>query len=265
MKQFVLFFVLFFLLQTTKAQTPYTSAQVHAHNDYVQPIPFYNAYTRQVGSIEADVFLNKEELYVAHEAQEISSDRTLDALYLKPLQVQIRKNKGTAYPDKKAILQIFIDLKTDGTTTLPALVRKLNHYPEIINNATIQIVISGERPNPATWGNFPDYINFDGIPDVKYTAEQLKRIKLFSASFKNYSLWNGKGRLLATDEAKIREAINSAHQQNKKWRFWATPDNVNTWKKLMQLGVNYIGTDDVTGLTTFLKNFPTNYYQSKVK
>src|SRR5690349_8119132 len=124
MKQFLLIFLFFFLLQTTKAQTQYTSAQVHAHNDYVQPIPFYNAYTHQVGSIEADVFLDREELYVAHEAQEISPDRTLDALYLKPLQVQIRRNKGSAYPDSKAILQILIDLKTDGTTTLPALVRK---------------------------------------------------------------------------------------------------------------------------------------------
>ncbi|MDQ4139960.1 MAG: phosphatidylinositol-specific phospholipase C/glycerophosphodiester phosphodiesterase family protein [Bacteroidota bacterium] len=248
--------ICFFLFNWSnlKAQNSYTSANVHAHNDYQQPQPFFNAISRQVGSIEADVFLKDGELYVAHEAKEISKDRTLETLYLKPLQAQIRKNKGSVYADLKVKLQFLIDFKTEGNTTLPALVQKLVNYPEIINNPTIQLVISGNRPHPSTWEKFPGYIYFDGTPGENYTAEQLNRVALFSANFRNYSKWDGTGSLEKADEIKLQQAIEKAHGLNKKWRFWATPDNVNAWKTMMQVGVDYIGTDDVNGITTFLKN-----------
>ena len=42
----------------------YTTSSIHAHNDYVHPIPFLTAYYSRVGSVEADVFLQKGELYV---------------------------------------------------------------------------------------------------------------------------------------------------------------------------------------------------------
>ncbi|PSR52817.1 alkaline phosphatase [Adhaeribacter arboris] len=261
----IILFFLLFIDQHLRAQRVYTAANVHAHNDYQQSLPFFNAYTHQVGSIEADLFLQDNELYVAHEAKEISPERTLDVLYLQPLQAQIKKNKGSAYPHSTAILQILIDLKTNGTTTLPVLMRKLANYPEIRNNPTIQLVISGERPNPETWSKYPSYIYFDATPGVNYTAEQLKKIRLFSASFRSYSQWNGEGSLEAAAEAKIRQAIDSAHQLNKKWRFWATPDNANTWQTLMQFKVDFIGTDDVTGLTSYLNKLPTNKNNSPRK
>ncbi len=244
-----------------QAQPRYTPAQIHAHNDYQQPIPFLNAYSLRVGSIEADVFFKNNILFVAHEPQEIAPDRTLEALYLKPLQAQIRKNKGTAYPDKKAELQLLIDLKTAGATTLPALVKLLGSYPEIINNPTIKIIISGEKPVPTSWADFPAFIHFDGTPGQHYNSAQSQRVGLISASFRKYTAWNGKGKIVAAELIKIQRLIDSVHHLNQKLRFWATPDNVNTWKTLMQLGVDYIGTDDVTNLTTFLKKLPQNEFQ----
>ncbi|MDQ3291805.1 MAG: alkaline phosphatase, partial [Bacteroidota bacterium] len=118
-QSFIIIFFLLFNSPWLSAQISYTSAQVHAHNDYQQPLPFYNAIKHQVGSIEADVFLVNDELYVAHEAEEINPERTLDALYLKPLETLIKENKGFPYPDPKAKLQFLIDLKTNGDTTLP--------------------------------------------------------------------------------------------------------------------------------------------------
>ncbi|RDC62954.1 alkaline phosphatase [Adhaeribacter pallidiroseus] len=264
MKFPVSFLVIFILFCTSlQAQIHYTPAQVHAHNDYQQPIPFLNAYSRRVGSMEADVYLKDKVLYVAHEPQEIASDRTLEALYLKPLQTQIRKNKGTAYSDKKAVLQLLIDLKTTGATTLPALVKLLGAYPEIFKNSTIKIVISGEKPAPATWAEFPAFIHFDGTPGQQYNAAQSQRVGLISDSFRKYTAWNGKGKIVAADLLKIQRLIDSVHHLHQKIRFWATPDNVNSWKTLMQLGVDYIGTDDVTNLTTFLKKLPQNEFQLK--
>lgn len=260
-KTFFPLLVFIFLCQNLAAQKNYTAENVHAHNDYLQPIPFHTAYHRQIGSIEADLFLQNGALYVAHELKEIRHDRTLETLYLKPLQAQIRKNKGTPYPQPNAGLQLLIDFKTEGKTTLPVLVKILAKYPEISANAGIRIVISGNKPAPVTWAQYPDFICFDGTPGEHYTPQELQRIALFSANFRKYSQWNGKDQIAGHELDRITELIESVHHLNKKFRFWATPDNINTWKTLMDLGVDYIGTDDVTGLTDYLKNLPAGEFQ----
>lgn len=42
------------------------SIKIHSHNDYEQEVPFYEAYSQNVNSIEADVFLKNGELLVGH-------------------------------------------------------------------------------------------------------------------------------------------------------------------------------------------------------
>lgn len=256
-----LFFV--FLYQGLSAQKLYTAANVHAHNDYQQPVPFFAAHSKQVGSIEADVFLQNGELYVAHELKEIQPGHTLEALYLRPLQKQIQKNKGTPYSQTEAKLQLLIDLKTDGKATLPVLVKTLEKFPEISNNPAIQIVISGNKPDPTTWSQSPDFIHFDGTPGEPYTPEELQRIALFSDNFRKYTQWKGKGLIANNERDRIKHLVDSTHQLNKKFRFWATPDNETSWQTLTQLGVDYLGTDDVVGLTKYLKASPAKEYQSK--
>ncbi|MCH5686690.1 hypothetical protein LWM68_21950 [Niabella sp. W65] len=69
-----------------KKQATPTTAAAHSHNDYLQKFPFWQAYYEGFGSVEADVFLKEGNLVVAHTAGEIDKERTLEALYLKPLQ-----------------------------------------------------------------------------------------------------------------------------------------------------------------------------------
>lgn len=257
------FLFLFFFCQGLTAQRLYSPANVHAHNDYEQPVPFFAAYAAQVGSMEADIFLQNGELYVAHDLKDIRPDRTLEALYLKPLQKQIQQNNGTPYSQPKAKLQLLVDLKTDGKATLPVLVKMLEKYPEISTNPAVQVVISGNRPAPATWAQYPDFIYFDGRPGEHYTREQLERVALFSDNFRNYTQWNGKGPIAKNERNKIEHLVDSVHQLNRKFRFWATSDNKTSWQTLMHLGVDYIGTDDVVGLTSYLKDVPADASQSK--
>lgn len=252
----------FLLIPFASAQAVYTSSHIHSHNDYEQAIPFYGAYHQQVGSIEADIYLKEGQLYVAHNPEDIKPDRTLEALYLKPLQEMVRKNKGTAYAQKEASLTLLIDLKTDGNATLPVLVKTLASYPEITGTSTIQLLISGSMPVPATWARYPAYIHFDGRPGQGYTPEQFKRVGLISDSFQNYTKWNGKGRIVQPERDTIRSLIDSVHRLNKKIRFWETPDGVNSWKTLMHLGVDIMGTDDVVGLANYLKKLPANEYHN---
>jgi alkaline phosphatase len=77
----------------------YSVGNAHSHNDYMQEIPFWQAYYANFGSIEADVFLVKGKLWVAHTEKELSSDRTLENLYLDNISKQIKLNKGNIYPD----------------------------------------------------------------------------------------------------------------------------------------------------------------------
>src|SRR5688572_15506936 len=84
-------------------------ALIHAHNDYVHPIPFFTAYFQEAGSIEADIFLYNGQLCVAHTDKEIDPKKTLEALYLMPLQEKVRFHGGKVYAKDKP-LTLMIDL-----------------------------------------------------------------------------------------------------------------------------------------------------------
>src|SRR6478609_939165 len=113
----------------------YTTANAHSHNNYEQPVIFWEAYNQQFGSIEADIYLSSDstELWVAHNLRDIeSTKRTLDSLYLRPLQSCIQKNKGYVYADHTRALQLMIDIKTAAVPTLNKLINVLRKYPELI-------------------------------------------------------------------------------------------------------------------------------------
>jgi alkaline phosphatase len=243
------------------AQAQYTAANAHSHNDYLQPAPFEAAFARNFGSIEADVFEKDGELFVAHTAAEISSGRTLRALYLEPMLARIKEQKGI-FGESKQSLQLLIDFKTAGVPTMQALIQQLEKYPEITSSPKVQIVISGSRPGPELWNNYPAYILFDGVPSQTYTTGQLQRIPLFSDNFRSYTQWNGKGYLVPEDLEKVQSVLKKVHGMQKKFRFWATPDEVNAWKTMINLGVDYINTDKVEGLADYLRKRVQAQYQA---
>ena len=47
---------------------------------------------------------------------------------------------------------------------------------------------------------------------------------------------------------------NKSHALNKKIRFWAAPDNEKAWIILMRLGVDYINTDHIEAISSFLND-----------
>lgn len=246
--------------QTNSAYSP---AQAHSHNDYEQTIPFWQAYDQKFGSIEADIYARDGQLYVAHDSADITPARTLEALYIKPIVEKVRANKGKIYADASYGLHWLIDLKTPARLSLPILVRALSAYPEIFGvGGVVKVVVSGNVPSPDQFANYPAWLQFDGRPGVLYTPEQLAHVGLISQDFTHYTRWNGKGLIVRKEQAKIQEVIQQVHRQGKKIRFWATPDNVNTWKSLMNLGVDYINTDHIASLGHFLSLRQTAEYQN---
>jgi alkaline phosphatase len=234
----------------------YTTANAHSHNDYEKPVPFYEAYNNQFGSIEADIFLvdGHRDLFVAHTRADLNKGRhTLDSIYLLPLVNCIRKNKGFVYSDTTLKLQLLIDIKSDAIPTLNQLITVLRQYPELLSASSLQIAISGNRPPVDSFYSFPSFIYFDGVPGTVYNEKALSRVLLFSASFRSFSQWDGKGKIPKADKAKLNEAIKTAHKSGKPIRFWAAPDTIDTWKELINLKVDFINTDRIADLSQFLK------------
>ena len=244
--------IIFLLLAASGKAQVYDESQVFAHNDYVRADPFYTAYNLRVGYIEADVFLDEGEISVAHDKHEIADGKTLEALYLKPLLKQIRKNEGRIYESPDQTLMLMIDLKTEGVVTLNAIVSQLKKYPELLGCSTLHFMISGNVPDPKIWENYPAYIKFDGRPGIPYTEAQLERIAMISTSFGAHAKWNGMGKIPEGERRKILALIDEVHSKGKKIRFWATPDFENAWRELMLLKPDVIVTDDVTALVAFL-------------
>ncbi len=252
-KHFFLFFVI--ITNFTVAQTN-PDYRIHSHNDYYQNAPFWKAFSTGASSVEADVFLVDNSLYVAHSKQEIDSARTFEKLYLEPMQklteIGLEKPKN---------LQLLIDIKSERYATLDAIVENLDKYPELINNNAFSFVISGNRPKPSEYLKYPDFIFFDYQSlDAVSDSSILKRIALVSLSFRNFSEWNGKGRLTAKDLEKVTTTIKRAKSLGKPFRFWATPDSKTAWKVFVHLGVDFINTDKPFECAQYLNTLATREY-----
>lgn len=253
--------------QSSDAQKPlsYGPHSVFSHNDYVQPVPFYTAYLSQAGFVEADIFLEKRKLLVAHTKEEIVEDRTLEEMYLKPLRAMIRRNKGRVYADSLRQLTLMIDLKSEGESTLAALVTLLGNYKDLTATPSLQLVISGNMPAPATWNKYPAFIKFDGRPGVSYTPEQLVRVALVSDSFSRYSSWNGRGELDEASKARIVSVRDESHAQNRALRLWGSPDTNNAWATFMRLNVDIINTDHPQDAVKYVSRYHLDNFKATAR
>lgn len=241
---------IFFLANLAVAQSE-DRYRVHSHNDYLRNVPFWEALAAGAGSVEADVFLVGDSLYVAHTKEEIETLRTLETLYLQPLQKMLAI--GLKHPEK---LQLLIDIKSEPYSTLDALIRTFKGYPLITGDDALAIVISGNRPKPSEYPDYPDFILFDYQSlDTIENTDILEKIALISLNFRNYSEWNGEGRLTDDDLKKISSVIEKAHTFKRPFRFWGTPDSATAWKTLVDLGVCYINTDNPFECSYYLKTF----------
>lgn len=234
-------------------QPVYTTSNAHSHNDYNNTNPFFGAYAESFGSIEADIFLHHDSLIVGHNWADTQYHRTLENMYLAPLQQRVALNNGNPYKDRSRRLQLMIDLKTEGTPTLRKLVEVLGHYPALIHSKNIQFVMSGNRPADSLFAAYPPYIWFDGVLSKQYSPAALSKIVMLSDDLKDYTHWNGMTPLADSDYRRLESMVQYAHRLQKKIRFWDAPDSTNAWNELMRLHVDYINTDHIPELASFLQ------------
>jgi len=235
------------------------SYKIHSHNDYLQEVPFWSAYANGASSIEADIFLKDGNLYVTHGESEILEDRTIQSLYLQPIQKMKALQLGKGRP-----VQLLVDIKSEPYATLDKLVSVLEEYPDIIKDKSISVVISGNRPKMVDYFKYPSYIKFDYQSlEAPKNEKVWDKVALISLNFKNFSSWNGKGRFTAPEHAKVKSVIEKAHAYGKPFRLWATPDSKTAWKAFVDLGVDFINTDVPYASASYLNTLKDRVYFNK--
>lgn len=237
-------FCLGLLAYSGMAQSPLRIA--HAHNDYEHAKPFYEAYQAGFGSIEVDVYAVQGGLWVSHDRKDLRPERTFERLYLNPILAEIKKGKP------KQFHQLLVDIKTPADSTLPLLVKVLApHGPKLLE-AGILIVISGNRPPVARYADYPAWIGFDGRPNEMVPPALAHKVPLESEAMHKFGLWNGQSPMPAALVERLKKEVERVHAAGRKLRLWASPEGPLAYETLHQLGLDYIGTDQIQALANYL-------------
>ncbi|WP_286390103.1 alkaline phosphatase [Myroides marinus] len=257
MKRFFLSIAL--MASVFMAQAQSKAYRIHSHNDYQQSTPFWTAYSNGAQSIEVDLVLDQGALYVAHELHSVDKNRTIESLYLEPLSKALTLNIGKAKG-----LHFLIDLKSNANQSMKLLLPVLQKYEKLIKEQDITFVISGNKPDAKEFSNYPSYIQIDHQSLTPLTDQKLwDRVAMVSLNFRDYSVWNGKGRIVEEEKQKLQEVIDLVHNQGKTIRFWGTPDGKTAFKAFVDMGIDVINTDNPYLANTYLSNLHKTVYTNQ--
>lgn len=252
-------FPAFAAAQTQPLQPLQPLPNAHAHNDYEHTRPLLDALDQGFCSVEADIYLVDGRLLVAHDRWKVKPERTLEALYLDPLQARARQNGGRVYPDGPECF-LLIDFKSDAASTWPVLKQTLAHYADMltefsdegIRTNAVTVVLSGNSPRTLVAAEPTRLAGIDGrLPDLEANPPATL-VPWISESWSSRFEWRGNGPLPEADREKLEGILTKAHAQGRKVRFWATPDFEGAWRLERQAGVDLINTDRLADLRRML-------------
>lgn len=240
--------------------------RAHAHNDYEHTRPLYDALEHGFTSVEADVWLVDGELLVAHDRDSVQPGRTLESLYLDPLEQQASRHGGTVYSGYDGVFQLLIDVKSDANPTYRAIDAELREHQRImssfsgggIHQDAVTAVISGNRDLPAMQSQDVRYAGYDGRMSDLDSGLPASDMPLLSDNWTRQFTWQGVGPMPEAEHDKLHRVADQAHEAGYRLRFWATPDGAAPnrealWRELLHADVDHINTDDLAGLETFLR------------
>ena len=247
--------------------------QAHSHNDYEQKRPLLEALDHGFCSVEADVYLVKGQLWVAHDRKDLKPERTLKSLYLEPLAERVRNRVGI-FADPQARLMLLVDVKGQGAEVYERLKTELAPYAPMLTRfrdtgvvtGAVTVVLSGDRAwdlaraDRDRWcaldGRMSDLTNAVPAGVAGSSTPPATLVPLVSESWRTLFRWDGDGEMSAPDKARLKGLVSLAHAQGRKIRFWALPDRPEAWKVCRDAGVDLINTDKIPALSAFLRGLP---------
>jgi hypothetical protein len=230
----------------------------HAHNDYLHDRPLLQALELGYCSIEVDVHLVDGELLVAHTLEETSPERTLQALYLRPL---LRLLESSGAPCEQPSLLLLVDIKSEAEPSYRRLVAELellaDHLAGLqdgsLRSGAVTVVVSGNRARElmASQSTRPAFL--DGrLRDLDEGDASPELMPLVSDSWSRHFLWRGEGPMSGAEQRRLQEWVSAAHSQGRRLRFWAVPHDPSLWRVLLQAGVDLVSVDDLEGFASFV-------------
>ncbi|KAK5106086.1 hypothetical protein LTS08_000202 [Lithohypha guttulata] len=240
-----------------------------------------NQYIRTTITVEADVFLVNGTLYVGHEQSALTRTRTFDALYIQPiLSVLQRENPASPFvsgPTDNGVfdtassqtLYLFVDLKTDGPTTWPVVVRALEPlrragYLTRFNGTAVipgavTIIGTGNTPlNQVQGVNNRDYFFDANLALLSTTQANITRevSPIASTQFSRYiGAINGTA-FNSTQLQTLQTQLQVARQKGIGGRYWDTPafpisKRNAVWTELERAGAALLNADDLLAAAGF--------------
>jgi glycerophosphoryl diester phosphodiesterase len=244
-----------------KSAEPMPLERAHAHNDYEHARPLLDALAHGFCSVEADVYLIEGQLLVAHDRKDVKPGRTLTSLYLEPLRQRVRQNDGRVYPHGPTII-LLVDVKSEAGATYAALHAELEKFAAMLtafreNETTpgaVTVIVSGNRAPAELRMQTVRYAALDGRKEDLNLNPPATLVPLVSENWNKVFSWNWQGEMPEADRKALEQWVRRAQAQNRKVRFWNTPDREDAWKILLDAGVDLLGTDDLEGLQRFLRS-----------
>jgi hypothetical protein len=258
--------VLFFWVLGCSTAKDQPLVNAHAHNDYEHRSPLFGALENKFISVEVDVHLIDDNLYVSHDTP-ISKDltKTLEALYLKPLLNRVDKNKGEVYTGYEGYFYLMIDIKTEAALSYSVLKNILKDYHSIISSVVngveekgkpIKIVVTGMKGRPfrKILADEPKLVSIDGRLAELGKGISKEIMPFISENYNNHLSFSGEGKPSKKDLNTIARIVGATHSEGKMLRFWASKDNPQVWEFLLRNNVDLINTDSLVQFRKYIRN-----------
>lgn len=253
-----------FLLFTVISVTAQTSIlpNAFAHNDYRHKRPLLDALENGFTYVEADVYLRNNQLIVAHILPFFKKKKTLEALYLKPLMEYLLSNEKDKNENdiNNCPLTLMIDIKSDANKTYEALLLVLDKYKSILSGyedgqttlRNVTIVLSGHKPYELIKKNDSRFVFMDEDLKNAGTDTTTNMYPMASCKYSSLIKWKGKGVIPEIELHRLEYYVTQAHNNGRKVRLWASPENKIVWSELLKCNVDLINTDKLKSLRKFL-------------
>lgn len=242
----------------------------------------YSAIAVGAISVEADVWMWNNDLYVGHDPSSLSAKRTFSSLYVKPLlSILEQQNPSTSFPYTNntrngvfdtvtdQTLYLFVDVKTDGNSTWPLVIQQLEPLRDggwlsywddeagVLRSGAITVVGTGNTPFAQVQAHSTTHRDaFYDAPITSFASNTSGEYNASSVVIASSSLAAGLGGPMSGSEfsdtqlALLTSQIQGAHSAGVKVRYWETPGwpvakRNYVWKTLQSLGVDLLNADDL--------------------
>lgn len=234
----------------------------HSHNDYEQSRPLKAALDHGFTSVEADVFYIYGELKVAHDMPDKRHPRlkSLKKQYLKPLYRHFKKHDQQIYENYDGEFYLWVDIKSSPEKVYQVLKQQLYPYREMLNHynngifhkGKVTVILSGDRPFETLLNDPLQLMTLDGRPEDLVKEYPSSLVPFISENAAKVAQVNDYSEVDEAAVGRIAAYIQSTHEQAKKTRLWATPEDEELWSVLLSIGIDLINTDDLSRLQGFL-------------